>query len=488
MTATFRRIKSRDFSRRHLIIAGTFSLVLAIGLSIVIANLGGDDPGYGSGGEEMAALLYSSGEAVPDDFEDRNAGLIETAYAELETRYGIGEDDLYDASANPEGYRVALTIDEDLQTAVEDIEGEAGAVAVEPGSGAVLCYYGAESETGADQVGAAAPHPPSSVFDMVTAATALQDGASIDSWWSDEDSDVTLTDAVRDSRSAAVDDIAEQYGAESVLQTASAMGLTAITDADGTARPTGEDADYSGLKAADLDTYAVSVLDMAAVYATIAGDGVYADTHFIDRVVDAKGNTVEADRGIASLQAISTTTARDLQFVGLGGGDALEERDFFGLSGEWTDDPEQSWYVGAIPQLSVAAWVGGSGGGDDDPPGVPVWRSVVDTAIEAFNYAPEEFDGAVKAGSDITDGIENDDGSIDPESEYCEVNPTAEACGGATEEPSEDEPSSEEPTDDETTEEPEPDPTTTSEEPEPEPTTEEPSESPTECDWLDPNC
>ncbi|HEU5128486.1 MAG TPA: penicillin-binding transpeptidase domain-containing protein, partial [Glycomyces sp.] len=399
-------------NRFHIIAAVAGCLVATGGIAVGATVLQGEDPGREAGGEEAAPLLYADGEAVPGDFTERHAGLGEQIHAELQARYGIGPDELYDGGS---GYRVVLTLDRALQETAEAADAPVGVAAVEPGSGAVLCYYGGEDATGVDQVGPAAPHPPSSVFDMVIAATALEGGASLESWWRDADADVTLTDAVRESRPVAVDAVAAAYGSEAVLDTAARLGLTALADKGGTLHAlesggNGETAE--GFKAADFGSYGVSVLDMAAVYATIAGDGVHARTHFVERVVDEAGNTVEADQGIPTSQAVTSETARDLQFLALGDGDAIEDRESFGLAGTWNDTTAHAWYVGAIPQLSVAAWVGHADSGDDS--GLPVWRQVMDAAIAAGGYEPVPWPGAAGAGSDLTDGIENDDGTIDP--------------------------------------------------------------------------
>ena len=481
--------------RFHLIAAAAGCLVIAIGIAVGTSLFRPDDPGYSAGNEEAAPLLYANGEAAPADFTERNVGLSEEIYAELEARYGITADELYDGEG---GYRVVLTLDRDLQEAAEEAaeaNAPGGVVAVEPGSGAVLCYYGGEDASSADQAGVDSPHPPASVFDMVIAATALENGASTESWWSGEDADMTLTEAVRESRSAAIDSIATEYGAEAVLNTAIGLGLSAMADKAGTVHTFEEGEAGDGADAfdpADFGSYGVSVLDMAAVYATIAGDGVHAPTHFVERVVDGTGNTLEPDTGIPTDQAVRSDTARDLQFVGLGTGGAIEDRDSFGLSGTWSDETEDSWYVGAIPQLSVAAWVGGAD--SEGEAGLPVWQEVMGSAIDVMEYEPESWPGAAGAGSDLTDGIENGDGTIDPDSEYCQANPDAVPCGGdepTEEEPTEDDPPGEDPTEDEPTEDDSPgeDPT------EEEPTEEEPSDEPTEDEptedcggWFEPPC
>ncbi|HEX2143484.1 MAG TPA: penicillin-binding transpeptidase domain-containing protein [Glycomyces sp.] len=471
------KLRDVEFNRLHLAVAGAVTLVIVIGVSIVLDNL----PDDATGGEADAAFLYTGGQALPADFADRHPALSEQINAELEARYGLTPDRLYDAEARPDGLRVVLTLDKALQEAAETTSGEAGVVAIEPGTGAVLCYYGAEVETGADQIGPGTPHPPSSVFDMITAATALEAGASIESWWSDRDADVTLAQAVQEDHAVAMDAVAEQYGVEAVLGTANGMGLNAVADSDGAPRDLGA-GEYDGLKAADLPTYPVSVVDMASVYATIAADGVHAQTHLIGRVIDADGQAVEPDQQISTNQALAETTAQDLQYLGLGESEALEDRDYFGVAADFHGTTTQSWFVGAIPQLSVAAWANGSAAADG---GLPLWRNVVDTAIEVNDYEAANLPGASGAGDDLTEGIADDDGKIDADSEYCKANPDDAACGAASETPSESDSPSEGETSEEPEPDPEPDPDPTSADPEPDPPTSDPEEpSPSEgCDF-----
>lgn len=469
------KLNDLELNRLHLAVAGAVGLVIAIGVSIVLGNL--PDGGAGGADQENAAYLYAGGQALPADFADKHPSLAEQINAELEARYGLTPSQLYDEASRPEGLRVVLTLDKALQEAAEETSGEAGVVAIEPGTGAVRCYYGAEGETGTDQISAAAPHPPSSVFDMITAATALEAGASIESWWSDQDTDVTLASAVQENRVVAMDAVADKYGVEAVLETAKGMGLKTIADGEGTVYDlaTGE---YGGLKATDFGTYPVSVVDMAGVYATIAADGLQADTHFIERVIDSGDAEIDADQGISTNQALAETTAQDLQYVGLGESEAIEDRDFFGVAADFYGETTQSWFVGAIPQLSVAAWANGTAAAEG---GIPLWQNVIDTAIEENGYEAEQLPGASGEGEDLTEDIVDDDGQIDPDSEYCETNPEADGCG-ASASPSE----SDSPSEEETTEEPEPDPDPTTEEPEPDPTTAEPDPEPStteDCNW-----
>jgi membrane peptidoglycan carboxypeptidase len=507
-------------------------------------------------------------------------------WAELESRYGLTQKDFYGHEEDTGGYTVVLTIDPDIQAQAEetssrgelkretneegqlvDVEGNvvddpaaaaeyknedgffefendkenaalyeynesmtSAVVAVEPGTGRVLGYYGGDNGLGIDKAGIESAHPPSSTFKMVTAATAIKNGASIDSWWNsdsprefdtlegigdgtltnssaNENTDRTLTDSVRDSRNTPMYAIAEKWGATAILETAIDMGVRSMSQNEDGEQVTyhfykeddgsitysrhgiivNDDGTYvldenGGIdQFASLDGYnddgtpvrtpldsevhnapfyyhisigqfPTSVMDMAAVYATIAADGAYNETHFVEKVYDRDGEVVEPIRPLESEQALDVSIARNLQWVGSeikGEGGELS-RPYTGKTGTWEAAKEygkginaHTWYVGAIPQLSIAAWVGNATaesapllnkhGGTDGVFGstlsYPVWRQFMDGAIEVEGYEEQSWTEAAHVGSPIVDDILNSDGTIDPSSPYCAANRGDTRCG-----------------------------------------------------------
>jgi membrane peptidoglycan carboxypeptidase len=521
---------------------------------------------------------------------------------ELESRYGLTQEDFYGKEANTGGYTVELTLDPDIQAEAVSTAGrgdlkrqenEAGepvdddgnpvgaenaaaaaeyvnddgyfefvnnnkdaalyeynasmasaVVAVEPGTGRVLGYYGGQNGLGIDKAGLENPHPPSSTFKMITAATAIENGASIDSWWNAQSprefesladfedptisnagsntngpDHMTLTEAVRQSKNTPMYAIAEKYGATSILKTAVDMGLRQLTQtdengnavtyrfyraADGTitysrhgviehedgsfetdangnmdlyASLDGYEDDGVTPKRTELDLdsknspfyyhisfgqYPTSVSYMASVYATIAADGKYNEMHYVEAVYDRDGNKVPEQRKLESYQAIDAGIARNLQFVGstiTGEGDKIDgDRPLTGKTGTWQAGDEygdanaHTWYVGAIPQLSIAAWVGNAtaesapllnkDGGTDGVYGsklsYPVWIKFMNGAIESEGYEVKAWSEASHAGSPIVDDILNDQGKIDASSAYCVANPGDTKCVAATPPPGQD--------------------------------------------------
>lgn len=512
---------------------------------------------------------------------------------ELESRYGLTQEDFYGHEADTGGYTVQLTLDPEVQAQAQSTAGrgdlkrktnaegqfvddndvvveEAAAaaeyvnddgyfefenknedaalvdynesmasavVAIEPGTGRVLGYYGGQNGLGIDKAGLENPHPPSSTFKMITAATAIKNGASIDSWWNAQSprefesldgfedptiansgsntggaDHMTLTESVRQSKNTPMYAISEKWGATAILQTAIDMGVRQLTQTedgkevtyrfyraeDGTITYSRHgiienedgsfvtdangnidiDASLDGYESDDVTPvrteldlesnnspfyyhisfgqYPTSVAFMANVYATIAADGVYNEMHYVEAVFDRDGNPVPEKRALESYAALDTSIARNLQWVGstiTGEGEEIDgERALTGKTGTWQAGDEygddanaHTWYVGAIPQLSIAAWVGNAtaesapllnrDGGTDGVYGsklsYPVWIQFMNGAIEAQGYEEESWTEASKVGSPIVDDILNDEGKIDASSPYCALNAGDPKCAQA---------------------------------------------------------
>jgi membrane peptidoglycan carboxypeptidase len=511
---------------------------------------------------------------------------------ELESRYGLTQDQFYGAEEDTGGYTVELTLDPEIQAEAQRTAGRgdlerkrneegqlvddndepvaeenaaaaaeyvnedgyfefvnenkdaalyeyntsmaSAVVAVEPGTGRVLGYYGGQNGLGIDKAGLENPHPPSSTFKMITAATAIKNGASVDSWWNAEsprefeslkDFDdptiansgsntngadhMTLTEAVRQSKNTPMYAIAEKWGATAILQTAVDMGVRQLTQTlegkevtyrfyraeDGTITYSRHgiienedgsfvtddngnidiDASLDGYESDNITPirtelnlesmndpffyhisfgqYPTSVAFMASVYATIAADGVYNEMHYVEAVYDRNGNPVPEKRSLDSYAALDTSEARNLQEVGstiTGEGEKIDgDRPLTGKTGTWQagdqyggDANAHTWYVGAIPQLSIAAWVGNAtaesapllnkDGGYEGTFGsklsYPVWIQFMNGAIESEEYEVKDWAEASHMGSPIVDDILNAEGKIDASSPYCALNAGDPKC------------------------------------------------------------
>jgi penicillin-binding protein 1A len=131
----------------------------------------------------------------------------------------------------------------------------------------------------------------------------------------------------------------------------------------GVATPLDVRGDY--VPALGLGSIAVSPLDMAAGYATIAAGGVRSDPVAIRRVVLANGS-VDTHGAWARAKRTRVLTEGEAAVVtkileenvryGTGTGAALD-RPAAGKTGTTTDNAD-AWFVGYVPQLDTAVWVG----------------------------------------------------------------------------------------------------------------------------------
>ncbi len=132
-----------------------------------------------------------------------------------------------------------------------------------------------------------------------------------------------------------------------------------------------------------LGTSDVTPLEMASAFGTLAAVGVHAQPVAIVRVIDASGKVLEENRpsrqvglqpGVAS-QMIDLLKGVILRGTGRG---AAIGRPAAGKTGT-TDDYRNAWFIGFVPQLVTAVWVGN----DDNSPMVQVVGGTVPAKIWA---------------------------------------------------------------------------------------------------------
>jgi penicillin-binding protein 1A len=133
-------------------------------------------------------------------------------------------------------------------------------------------------------------------------------------------------------------------------------------------------------------------LEMAGAYATFANGGWQSPTTTILQVVDSKGNVLldNTPRPQLVLDPWATATLTEgLQgVINSGTGEAARlDRPAAGKTGT-TSSERDIWFVGYVPQLAAAVWVGND---DYSPLGVgatggtyvaPVWRSFMQKALQ----------------------------------------------------------------------------------------------------------
>jgi len=146
-------------------------------------------------------------------------------------------------------------------------------------------------------------------------------------------------------------------------------------------------------------------MEMAGAYATFASNGWHSDPTFIVQVTDSSGNVLldNTPKPQLVLDPWATAALTDVLqgVVARGTGTAAQiGRPVAGKTGT-TDSQRDVWFVGYVPQLATAVWVGND---DYSPMGsgatggtvvAPVWRdfmqrALVDVPVENFRR-PAEF-------------------------------------------------------------------------------------------------
>ncbi|MDY5785466.1 transglycosylase domain-containing protein [Corynebacterium sp.] len=352
-------------------------------------------------------------------------GLIKNQVIEELQRIGITEDDLTNR-----GLEITTTVDATTQADVERIstqrlaslqdDARAAVVAIDPNTGAVRAYYGGDEASGWDYANAGLQT--GSTFKIFALAAALQQGipltATFDAspvtlpgnivvtnWDGSGGGMLTMTEATRTSSNTAFMRIQNELAntTQDTADMAHALGVArSIPGIPVTLRENGGQP-YEGIV---LGQYQSRVLDMATAMGTLTNRGVYKPTHFVQRVVDAAGNTLyEVDPGYEERRVseqVADNVMQALQTVvpysnaTLAGGRPSAGKTGTAQLGD-TGNNKDAWMVGATPQLAVAVWVGTADntsaifnewGGNMFGSGTPaqIWKDVLDTTLEGQEF------------------------------------------------------------------------------------------------------
>jgi membrane peptidoglycan carboxypeptidase len=282
------------------------------------------------------------------------------------------------AEAKPEGFG--------------DKELHIGVATVQPGTGALLGFYGGQDYLQSQINWAASGGMAGSTMKPITLTTALEAGFSLKSSFDGNSpytfpgglqvhnegeqageadghsygSHVNAVYAMQQSINTAFVDMSNAIpsGPKKIYQNALKMGLT----------PEKSNPDYPGIPSTTVDLQpddslitlgkaAVSPINMANTYATIAAGGKRADVHVVDKVVDQNGTVlykykkhtdqavpedVSADVSYALQQTVQGGTGRAALALG---------RPAAGKTGTATNgdgDVSSAWFVGYTPQAATA--------------------------------------------------------------------------------------------------------------------------------------
>jgi penicillin-binding protein 1A len=376
-----------------------------------------------------------------------------TTYAVAQLNDTFGKQATYEG-----GLQVYTTVDPRLEHLAQDAvdwgirqgklegigAGEGALVAIRPSTGEIVAMVGGTHFSLANQFNRAwqAHRQPGSSFKLYLYTAAIDSGMPpttvIDDspisypdgnggTWSPHDDDnrymgpISLRVALAQSRNVVAVKLLQQIGVDRVINYAHRMGITSPLEPN--------------LSLA-LGTSAITPLDQASGYSTVANQGVHVTPTAFRLVKDSLGNVVlndelpqEDEVVSAGVAYIVTTMLEDVINHGTGYPNAVIGRPAAGKTGT-TSDFRDAWFVGFTPDLVAAVWIGNddykpmneSYGGD-----VParIWARFMKGALE--NVAKHDF---VFPGDEVVK-VASCGGGYGPYEYYLDGTQPLTPCGGA---------------------------------------------------------
>lgn len=281
------------------------------------------------------------------------------------------------------GLRIQTTLDTDMQAGAVESSGEvlyapgdpsAAVVSIEPQSGAIRAISG---KKGNFQLALDARRQPGSSFKPIVLAAALKRNISPESIYLSRELDlggdgseyvinnydyaerggISLYEALAESDNTVFARLGMYLGMDDVVRTARELGVKSPLEAEAATAIGGAET-------------GVSPLEMASVYATFAGGGVYREPYAVENIARSSFGEDETvyDHDPVGRRVMSgdqAAAATDVMRGVVENGTASRFHDLdrelnkpsAGKTGT-TDDYVDAWYVGYTPRLSTAVWVG----------------------------------------------------------------------------------------------------------------------------------
>ncbi|WP_260428596.1 transglycosylase domain-containing protein [Micromonospora globispora] len=369
------------------------------------------------------------------------------------------------------GFKIVTTIDKRVQdaaeaaadirrdTAPEAVRGQpknwqAALVAVEPGTGRVLGYYGGNAGSGADYAGwyydengqarGFGQHPPGSSFKVYDLAAAVQDGISVKQHFDSPETkefpdsgrttkspagpirnaehapcqpDCALWEATVASLNVTYFELTEKLGKAKVIDMATRAGVDSMW-ATVKGNPQPQRVELRGQSPEEvagrfstevgIGQYGITVQDHANGMATFAAGGKRAESHFVRSVTKGEEKVYEeqltqSDLGLdeEAINQLDWTLSR-VKAAKLDNG-----WDSAGKTGTWqagqsTTQNVHTWMVGYTGALAAAVWLGTADGKPlktkdgsyevygSSGPG-PIWRQFMEQATAALKLDPDKY-------------------------------------------------------------------------------------------------
>ncbi|WP_240669824.1 transglycosylase domain-containing protein [Actinoplanes solisilvae] len=377
------------------------------------------------------------------------------------------------------GLTVNTTIDPAVQKAAEEAGSrkskespmhdkpatyQAAVIGIDPSNGRVLGYYGGDDPDGLDYGGYLSGdgkkiiggQSPGSTFKIYTLAAALKEDISFKTTWdgtklrpngskiSNAGADpgkvcggkikfCDLETATIKSYNFPFYWIAEGIGRDKVIAAARDAGIRHMYTDGNDQFPNGKLVDLAKtdkstwMKDGYFDNevafgqYRVLPIEHAEGVATIVGNGVHHEAHFIKSVTrvdpDTGKKTPAGSENIKGKQVFDPDQMSNLQsvlkeIVRVDDRDLRNGQEGIAKSGTWEfkEGSGDTWFVGGMPQLAATVWVGGAknkvelkekGGGDMFGAGTPsrIWKKFLDAVIKAKDLEREDFPKRVETGN-----------------------------------------------------------------------------------------
>ncbi len=274
----------------------------------------------------------------------------------------------------------ARAVEDKIPASTADNPAVGALVAVQPGTGAVIAYYGGRTAGGTDFADSPGKgvQPGSSMKPYVLAA-ALEKGIGLDTQYDGSSPQdvcgtvihndagdgplgrISLSEGLQKSVNTVYVRLACDVGPKQVVDLAHAAGIPDRDQLDGDGRPSAQIALGSG-------GYELHVIDQATGYATFAAQGQRARPYFVTTVTGPDGEVYRAkpDTGSAFSQGVAADATYAMQQVVKGGTGVRAQlaggRPTAGKTGT-TGQNANAWFAGFTPQLATAVWVGRQKGG-----------------------------------------------------------------------------------------------------------------------------
>jgi len=336
---------------------------------------------------EQAAVAQISGLGVQDDpppIDTEQPYFVEAVKRQVlaDRRFG-SSDAARTRSLWKGGLRIETTLEPDLQRMAEAAakgvlgrpgDPEVALVSIRPSTGAVVAMVGgrdwstSQVNLALGKAGGGSGRQPASAFKPIALAAALEAGKSLDdnyaaapgifpladgSTWTVGNSEGTsggflsLREALIRSVNGVFARLALDIGGAAIAAQAQLMGVSA---------------DLSGHPSIALGAEEVSVLDMAASYATLANHGNAIEPSTIKSVTLPSGEVVvpqqkHQDNALSPGNAFLITKAME-QVIERGTGTAASIGRPAAAKTGTSNDYADAWFVGFTPQLVTAVWVG----------------------------------------------------------------------------------------------------------------------------------